>query len=66
MRIIVNGREVETSPRPTVVEFLEGRGIDPRTVIVEHNRAVLPPGEWTGVHLSEGDEIEVMRFVGGG
>ena len=41
-------------------------GIDSRRVAVEHNRIVVKKSAYTSTLISDGDEVEVVNFVGGG
>ncbi|MBJ6726568.1 sulfur carrier protein ThiS [Geomesophilobacter sediminis] len=65
MQITVNGETVTTEP-VTVLAYLESIGIDPRRVAVELNRDILPKAEYPATLLAEGDQIEIVQFVGGG
>jgi sulfur carrier protein len=38
----------------------------PTRIAVELNREVVPKAEYAGVTLREGDELELINFVGGG
>jgi thiamine biosynthesis protein ThiS len=40
--------------------------IDPRRVAVEHNLAVVKRERYDSTLVNEGDEIEIVNFVGGG
>jgi sulfur carrier protein len=40
--------------------------IDPRIVAVEHNVVVVKKHQYETTMIAEGDEIEIVRFVGGG
>ena len=46
--------------------LLEALGVDARRVAVEHNRRVVPRGEYAAAMIDEGDEVEIVNFVGGG
>jgi thiamine biosynthesis protein ThiS len=50
----------------TILALLEELRIDPRLVAVEHNRLVIKRSKYGDVHISEGAEIEIVSFVGGG
>lgn len=66
MALRVNG-DRRTVPRGlTVAGLLEVLGVDGRRVAVEHNRSVVPRDERDRVDLEEGDEVEIVQFVGGG
>jgi len=66
MVVVVNGTRREIDPGATVLGLLEGLGIDPDTVVVERNQEIVPSVAFAKVVLSEGDHLEVLRFVGGG
>ena len=54
-------------PEPiSVSRLLETLEIDPRRVAVEHNRLVVRKAAYASTVVSEGDEVEVVNFVGGG
>ena len=50
----------------TVSELLEHLSIDARRVAVEHNLVVLKRGAFDDTVVREGDQIEIVNFVGGG
>jgi len=72
MRITVNGRprEIDSNPEgPSEIPlpaFLQTFGIDPRLVAVAINGDVVPKAEYHAARVREGDQIEVVRMVGGG
>lgn len=49
-----------------ILALLESLGIDARRVAIEHNRRVVPRGEYAAAMIDEGDEVEIVNFVGGG
>jgi sulfur carrier protein len=65
--LTVNGRERGVPTGSTVADLLQGLGIDPRMVVVEHNREILHD---RALHadqvLAAGDTVEIVHFVGGG
>lgn len=66
LEVRVNG-ERRTVPRGlTLSGLLEALGVDGRRVAVERNRRVVPRDEHDRVELEEGDEVEIVQFVGGG
>ena len=66
MRVCVNGKEIEIAQRLTVAELVAERGLNPATVVVEHNLVILPKEEWPKLELSADDKLEIIVFVGGG
>lgn len=54
-------------PAPlTVTQLLEQLRIDARRVAVEHNFIVLKRTAYDTTTLTEGDQVEIVNFVGGG
>ena len=66
MKITLNGEPFEIVGAPTVAELLQHLDIDARRVAVEHNLVVLKRGTFETTALAEGDEVEIVNFVGGG
>ena len=66
MRITLNGEPYDLAGPLTVTALLAQLQIDARRVAVEHNRIVLKRTAFEGTVVAEGDEIEIVNFVGGG
>jgi thiamine biosynthesis protein ThiS len=66
MQVLLNGEPHELAPLTSVRALLEDLGLDARRVAVELNRRILKRAELDQVRVREGDEIEVVTFVGGG
>jgi thiazole synthase len=66
LTIRLNGEPFELAGPITVTDLLTQLGIDPRRVAVEHNIAVVKRAAYDTTILREGDEVEVVNFVGGG
>jgi len=66
LSITVNGAP-RTVPGPiSLAGLLEHLGLDPRTVVVERNRAIVRRPSLADTPVAEGDVIELVHFVGGG
>ena len=66
MTIRVNGDPMEIAGPITISALLDDLKIDPRLVAVEHNLIVVKRARYGDVVINEGDEIEIVNFVGGG
>ena len=66
MQITLNGDAHEIAGPLTIAELLAGLSIDLRRVAVEHNLAVLKRSAFDTTMVREGDQIEIVNFVGGG
>lgn len=64
--VLVNGEPRAVSRGATLLELLESLALDPRTVVVEHNRKIVRRPALSGVQVAPGDAIELVHFVGGG
>jgi sulfur carrier protein len=66
MRVTVNGEVREAPDLATIADLLASLEIEGRRVAVEHNREIAPRSLWDETRLAEGDQIEIVQFVGGG
>jgi thiamine biosynthesis protein ThiS len=66
LTIILNGDPFDLSGPLTVTELLTSLEIDARRVAVEHNLVVLKRAAFDATLVSEGDNVEIVNFVGGG
>ena len=66
MQITLNGDAHEVAGPLTVSELLERLNVDARRVAVERNLVVLKRDAFSSTEIAEGDEIEIVNFVGGG
>jgi sulfur carrier protein len=63
--VVINGERKQIRGG-TLLEVLEELELDPRAVVVEHNRKIVRRPALSEVEVSTGDAIEVVHFVGGG
>ncbi len=66
MRIRLNGDPHDLDGPLTVSALLAKLGIDGRRVAVERNLVVLKRAAFDHTMIEEGDELEIVNFVGGG
>ena len=66
MKIQLNGAPHELAAPVTVTELLDQLGIDPRRVAIEHNLTILKRDRYPSTTIGEGDQVEIVNFVGGG
>ena len=66
MKLRVNGEEREVEAGITVAQLLQTLGFDSVGVAVAVDRQVVPRGRYSEHTLDEGDEVELIRAVGGG
>jgi thiamine biosynthesis protein ThiS len=64
--VVINGAARAVSSGATLLELLAELELDPRTVVVEHNRRIVRRPALGEVRVAPGDAIELVHFVGGG
>ncbi len=65
MKLIINGGKRELSAT-TLAALIEQLGMKADRVAVELNRNIVPRDRWAATELHEGDQLEIVHFVGGG
>ena len=66
IQVQVNGKEREVQSGLSVHEHVESLDLNPLLIVVELNREILSRDQFKDVHVSEGDAVELVHFVGGG
>ena len=66
MTITLNGDKHELAAPLSVSELLQQLEIDARRVAVELNLTVVKKAAYESSVINEGDEVEIVNFVGGG
>lgn len=64
--VMVNGERRAVAPGVTLLQLLLALGLDPRAVVVEHNRKIVRRPALGEVRVAPNDAIELVHFVGGG
>ncbi len=66
MNVVVNGEPRELPEGMTVAELLAFLQTPAERVVVELNLVILKRAQHTATQMKAGDQVEVVRFVGGG
>jgi thiazole synthase len=66
MHITLNGENKTLQPPMTVEQLIDHIGLDARKVAVERNLEIVPKSGYASVGLADGDQIEIVHFIGGG
>jgi len=66
VRLQVNGQPRELPDGITVLALLRHLQVGSGPVAVERNAEIVPRAEHATTVLRDGDEVEVVQFVGGG
>ena len=64
--VVINGERRAIPPGVTLLDLLAELALDPRAVVVEHNRHIVRRPALGDVRVAPGDAIELVHFVGGG
>jgi thiamine biosynthesis protein ThiS len=62
----INGDERAVPAGLSAAALLEHLGLSPRMVVVEHNGTILRRDALAEAPVREGDQLELVHFVGGG
>ena len=66
INVTINGEPKTTREGITIAAMLESLGINPIRVAVERNLEIVPRSTLADVAVEEGDQYEIVHFVGGG
>jgi thiamine biosynthesis protein ThiS len=66
MTIQVNGDPLDLDRPLTISELLARLDLDPARVAVERNLVVVRRTAYDSTLVTEGDQVEIVNFVGGG
>ena len=66
MEIKINGVSEVLDEKISIKQLLKKKGQNPAKVIVVYNGEVLDRSKWSETVLENQDDLEVLRFVGGG
>jgi len=66
LTITLNGDRLDIPAPVSVTALLESLAIDVRRVAVEHNLVILKRTAFDQTMVHEGDNVEIVNFVGGG
>lgn len=61
----INGEEKNVAGM-TVAEYLATTNYNPKRIAVERNGDIVPKAQYRNTLLCDGDNVEVVSFVGGG
>ncbi len=61
----INGEEKNAAGK-TIYTYLTEAGYDTGRVVVEQNLQIIPQDQLESTLIKEGDQIEILCFVGGG
>jgi thiazole synthase len=66
LQVRINGEPRRVAGGLTIAQLLSELGFDPARVAVERNLEVVPRSSLREAAVEDGDDYEIVRFVGGG
>lgn len=66
LMLTINGDNRSVPGPATLADVLAHLELDARTVVVEHNRTIVRRPNLGATPVAEGDQVEIVHFVGGG
>ena len=66
LTLTINGKPRELSAETPLLQFLADNDINPRAVAIEHNGEILKRDRFGEIVLRAGDNLEILRMIGGG
>ena len=66
LTIKTNGENRQIESGSSLLNLLEALDLDPQTLVVELNRTIVRRTAFADTPLNNGDEVELVHFVGGG
>ena len=66
VNIHLNGEPREFADGLTLQSLIATLALEPTRVAIELNRSVVRRNQWAATVLQEGDQVEIVHFVGGG
>ena len=66
VQLHINGDPRDCPAGLTLAGLLEHLGMKADRVAVERNRDIVPREQWSETRLDDGDQLEIVHFVGGG
>src|SRR5215831_14948037 len=66
INVTINGEAKLLNGVMTLNEMLSFLGLDPRKIAVERNLEIVPRSTYTQVQVKDGDQYEIVHFIGGG
>lgn len=62
----VNGERIQIPPGTTIRTFILSKELSPPQIVIEYNGEIIPRESWDGIPVCDGDNLEIVKFLGGG
>jgi sulfur carrier protein len=66
IEIHLNGEAKQLMPQQTLGQLIDSLALPAQAMAVAVNRSVVPRLQWNGTLINHGDQIDIVRAIGGG
>lgn len=66
MQVTINGSKYDFDNAATVNDVVEKLQLDLRKIAIERNLEIVPRSQYGITSLNDGDQLEIVEFIGGG
>jgi sulfur carrier protein len=66
MKLTINGEPRDFDSPLSLSALVQEMGMKQDRVAIERNRDIVPRAQWDDTQLTDGDQLEIVHFVGGG
>ncbi|MHB1239916.1 MAG: sulfur carrier protein ThiS [Gammaproteobacteria bacterium] len=66
MEIVLNGEPRQVADGISAAQLLDELALAGQRIALEVNRAIVPRSTFGACHLQPGDQVEIVRAIGGG
>lgn len=66
VKIKINGQAKEVAKNSTIQNLIDQNALKSNMFVVEKNLEIVPKENYSSITVSDGDEVEIVSFFGGG
>ena len=66
MELVINGKTEQLPDDISAAQLIERLGLGNERLAMEVNREIVPRSKFASFRFSPGDEVEIVRAIGGG
>jgi sulfur carrier protein len=66
LEILLNGEATRVLPQQTLGQLVAGLALPAQAMAVAVNRNVVPRHRWPDFAIVQGDQVDIVRAIGGG
>ncbi|OIP29122.1 MAG: thiamine biosynthesis protein ThiS [Deltaproteobacteria bacterium CG2_30_63_29] len=66
MQITINGESRTVEGSPNLSELVQSLGLQVSATVIERNGEIVDKSQFEQIQVEPGDQLELVRFVGGG